>query len=290
MVIVLNVVCVCPIKEIKATETFNVPDRAKKRRLADNQNVSRATIMEPRSNTLFHFTKTKEKLFQILLYGFWPRYVLEDTSWFSMVDNDCRAFPMVCFCDIPLSRISEHISFYGSYGIGLSKRWAEENGMNPLFYISPRSNLDFTLFDNIAITLKGTRKDNKKETKNNIRYLLSHIKPTKGKMRLKRKIVEKEFYQESEWRYVPLDDRIKMFLNEVDYHNENELEKLHKETKEHCSLKFNPTDVSFIFVPKDKNIPSLIMFMQSKLNNYSDEELKVLFSRVISIENILKNI
>jgi hypothetical protein len=77
--------------------------------------------MKPKSHTLFHFTKNVEFVKNILLDGFWPRYCLEDLSWY-VFDVGYVAFPMVCFCDIPLSRINEHVGFYGEYGIGVTKK------------------------------------------------------------------------------------------------------------------------------------------------------------------------
>jgi hypothetical protein len=92
--------------------------------------------MRPRSQSLFHFTNQAESLFDILKAGFWPKYCLEDIGWQNFEKFDYIAFPMVCFCDIPLSRIAEHTGYYGSYGIGLKKEWAEKNALNPVLYIS----------------------------------------------------------------------------------------------------------------------------------------------------------
>ena len=76
------------------------------------------------ASALFHFTDTFEKLINIFKTAFRPQYCLED--WYEIYP-DLRgrlymsAVPMVCFCDIPLSQIGEHIKDYGSYAIGLSK-------------------------------------------------------------------------------------------------------------------------------------------------------------------------
>ena len=82
--------------------------------------------MQPRSDTLFHFTKNINTLKNILQNGFWPRYCLEDFNWYN-AELGYIAYPMVCFCDIPLSRINEHVKFYGDYGIGLTKNWGLTN-------------------------------------------------------------------------------------------------------------------------------------------------------------------
>lgn len=77
------------------------------------------------SETLFHFTgreKGKETLLSILENGFYPRYCIENLSSYNEnTESQYPAFPMVCFCDIPLTRIKTHTKHYGEYAIGLKK-------------------------------------------------------------------------------------------------------------------------------------------------------------------------
>lgn len=72
------------------------------------------------ANTLFHFTKEKNTLINILKTKFYPRLCLEDNFIFSK-ESTKMAYPMVCFCDIPLSQINNHAATYGKYAIGLKK-------------------------------------------------------------------------------------------------------------------------------------------------------------------------
>ena len=78
------------------------------------------------SNCLFHFTNSAENLLNILENEFNPRYCLENLKFLDfspkMTDYFEIAIPMVCFCDIPLSKIKTHISIYGNYGIGMKKK------------------------------------------------------------------------------------------------------------------------------------------------------------------------
>lgn len=68
------------------------------------------------ANTLFHFTRTRETLINILKTRFYPRLSLEENFFFSKM-GDKIAYPMVCFCDIPLSQIKNHTNSYGKYAI-----------------------------------------------------------------------------------------------------------------------------------------------------------------------------
>jgi Putative abortive phage resistance protein AbiGi, antitoxin len=52
---------------------------------------------------------------------------------------------IVCFCDLPLSNLSEHLNFYGNYGIGLTKEWGIGKGINPVIYLSQASELNIQL-------------------------------------------------------------------------------------------------------------------------------------------------
>ena len=87
------------------------------------------------ANTLFHFINSLEHIISILINDFTPRYCIE--SFYYLGEEDFQpefALLMVCFCDIPLSQIRNHVEVYGGYAIGLSKEWGIENGINPVMY------------------------------------------------------------------------------------------------------------------------------------------------------------
>ena len=72
------------------------------------------------ANTLFHFTDHIDKLVGILENEFYPNYSLENQEHIGPVIFEI-AFPMVSFCDIPLSQTQAHTVYYGNYAIGLKK-------------------------------------------------------------------------------------------------------------------------------------------------------------------------
>ena len=154
--------------------------------------------LNPKSHTLFHFTKNNETLKLIIKNGFWPRYCLEDVGWLRYKKFDFIAYPMVCFCDIPISRVDEHVNFYGKFGIGLSKEWAEANRLTPILYVASNNHIpdSYRKIIDLAYNLEETAKN---EAKKSVRYLLAHAKPTDGNMVIGGEFVPKEFHQESEW-------------------------------------------------------------------------------------------
>ncbi|HAS6258658.1 TPA: hypothetical protein RQK60_004579 [Vibrio vulnificus] len=244
--------------------------------------------MKPKSHTLFHFTKSRDTLKLILKNGFWPRYCLEDVEWMKVGNTKFAAFPMVCFCDIPLSRVDEHVKFYGEFGIGLTKEWAVKNGLSPIQYVSSNSDVPSAYQKLINVLSSNT------DTKSGwdyLRYLTSYCKPIEGNMVIDGKIVEKEFIQESEWRFIASNNEgMAEFLSHSNFDNEEKLSEANQKTLQNNQLKFNANDIKYIFVKQDSDIPDIINFIQSELDFYLSSDLKVLMSRVISLESIVADL
>lgn len=241
--------------------------------------------MTPRSRTLFHFTKNVDVLKQILAGGFWPKYCSEDIRWVGQDDAQTIAFPMVCFCDIPLSRIADHVTFYGQYGLGMTRDWAIANGLNPILYIAGENfvRAELRKLNDHANQLKDEQRVPAKES---VRYIYAHAKPATGIMVVDGSPVEKDFYLESEWRHVPRHKEIKPYLRHEAFSDAASLILENTKTDEHCRLKFTPKDIKYIFVRSDTDIPEVINFIQSKLDHYPHADTKVLMSRVTSLESI----
>ncbi|AOX08608.1 hypothetical protein D3C76_899700 [compost metagenome] len=245
--------------------------------------------MHPKSNTLFHFTKSSDTLKHVLKSGFWPRYCPEDVSWVGYEEFDYIAYPMVCFCEIPLSRLTEHVGFYGSFGLGLTREWAAKNGLNPVFYTSPGSPMatSFKSFNELA---NRVVKPVSTELKTLMRSYLSFSKPTAGTMIIDSKPIDKAFYQESEWRYVAQGDGVKQYLLAQEFSDPEIRDGHNKVTYERCLLKFTPADIKYIFVREDSDIPDIVNFIQTELDAYPGADLKILMSRVTSLESIRQDL
>lgn len=241
--------------------------------------------MLPKSNTLFHFTRSIDYLKNILLNGFFPRYCLEDAAF---LDIDYAGYPMVCFCDIPISRISEHTSFYGDYGIGLTKDWGIRSQLVPIVYTPPTGPAAELAKFLIDVDLKPKNRKHKDINDDLILHFNKFIpllKPLSGRMFIDGKLAEKEFYQENEWRYLP--DDFEMILGETEFSAKKDA--LNSEMEAH-SLKFSTNDIRYIFVKRDSELPILFDFIQNSLGMYPLNDLKILSTRITSLETLSRDL
>lgn len=253
------------------------------------------------ANTLFHFTSSKENIRNILTYTFSPRYCLEHIDFLGD-DMPDIAIPMVCFCDIPLSQVTEHVDTYGKYAIGLSKDWAIRNGISPVFYVyrDSRTNAIFDKLsksimrlDKIKTLVKGLSKEEIDEMATlDILELLSFCKIYKGRMWRKGKLsAEKIFYNEREWRYVPKINELNeisdyLFLSKELFDNEEKRSQSNFDLQM-FKIPFNPSDIKYIIVSEESERLEMIdMIEHIKGNNHSFNSLKVLNSKIISIDQI----
>ena len=278
------------------------------------------------AHTLFHFTYNKNSLLSILKNGLYVRYSLENFE--SLINDKAEiVFPMTCFCDIPLSHVRRHTNTYGKYAIGLSKSWGMKNQINPIIYTYPNSATTTILndvFENIEnffdIEEKelekfklnrsaeivyerfNTREEEFSKRVESVNSKLSHfiryIKPYEGKFYRNGDYLENtvRFYDEREWRFTP--SREFLFSKEMkdSYKSEyfKDLRKrraLNIKLAKHIKLTFEPNDVKFIIVERDNEIPDMIKKLDDIFGKTaSSNDLKLLGTRLISLEQILENL
>lgn len=227
------------------------------------------------SNTLFHFTKDLDTIKNILSDGlFWPIYCIEYDKG-PNVDGTFNAFPMVCFCDIPLSQISEHLSDYGKYGIGINKQWGKEK-ISPITYYNHKDAIMRSLYDRISPTIKE---------KDRILWL-SLLKRYYGKTwsSSRRKYYNKVLYNEQEWRYIPRNIKVSDLCKRVkeldDFKAKDESAHLKKE-----GLCFTPDVIKYIFVESKEDLSELNNFINEH-PTWNTNEKSYLSSRILTIKQI----
>lgn len=255
------------------------------------------------ANTLFHFTNSLENIVNILSNEFCPRYCMED---FRFIGDDECAIPMVCFCDIPLSQIRNHIGKYGGYAIGLEKNWGIKNGINPVFYVLPDSFPTNKIND--AVNILGEQSENEEITDTKVttelsksRHLMwdfiNYMKPYEGKAWNKKNFDGEytRFYDEREWRYIPniefdSEHEDLWFLTKDEFLNEDIRNESNKKIAELNKLSFTPKDIKYIIVNSDEEILTLCNAIDMiKGDKYTQNEMKILKTRIISKEQILSD-
>ena len=274
------------------------------------------------ANTLFHFTPTKRSLMAILSNGLYVRYCLENYE--SLVSGEAElVLPMTCFCDIPLSQVKRHSSTYGTYAIGLTKSWGMKNGVNPVIYTYPNSTTSM-LLDQIVDDIENffdvkeeevPRRNSKEilkplqddsllyfdkivELRRNLGHFIKFIKPYEGKFYRGNDYLEKpvRFYEEREWRFVPPMDLFVKSVLKDSYKGEyyKDLVKrraINIKLASHLKLNFDPSDIRFIIVEKESEIPDLLSEMEDVFGSRSTlNEFKLLSTRLISLEQILEDL
>jgi hypothetical protein len=246
------------------------------------------------ANTLFHFTSKLEYLELILENNFSPRFCLEDISGstkHNYTDGE-MAFPMVCFCDIPLSLVTNHSETYGEYAIGLTKEWALKNSIAPLlYYYKDSPNFDAIL--NIAESLK---KLDDNESKLNLTLevfkLGLYSKLYEGKFFRNGKYTEENvrFYDEREWRYVPdfkllLEKNVLASLMKKEFLNKDFLAKMNQELFQ-FKLKFEPKDIRYIIVKDENQILPIVDKLKKVKSKYSYEDVQILTTRIMTSKQL----
>jgi hypothetical protein len=267
----------------------------------------------PRPNTLFHFCKPDkedekdrmngiDKLKSILKNGFFPRYSLENVSAISKT-TDRIAFPFVSFCDIPIERLIPHSKFYGCCGIGMDKEnWGLGKKLNPVIYI----NGDTSLSESFKAVFKGAialnNSHDESEYLESMCKIAAYAKPLNGYAEtIQGKNQFKEFYQENEWRYVPINKinkkDIKLYILERDYKKDKE--RLNKIAEEKACLKFHPNNIRYIFVKTDFDADDLVDFIEDNISDILSDTRneqsrkhwkKMLFTKIVIFEELIKDI
>lgn len=228
--------------------------------------------MNLNSISLFHFTNKMDNIVHILKDGyFWPIYCPEVDKT-KNGDKYAYAFPMVCFCDIPLSQINEQTDDYGSYAIAMSKEWATEKGISPVLYYSSTESLAIKLFK---------RNMNKISKKDKILWF-ALLKKCRGKTwswkanKYKNKIL----YNEREWRYVPQTMTQEELCMKVVYEDFCGKE-VSANTKKY-GLTFDVKDIQYIIINKEDERKIFL----DKLKNIILKDKDIICSKILSFEQI----
>lgn len=259
------------------------------------------------ANTLFHFTRDTGNLINILIDGFYPRCCMENLEFIygqgtQQLATTGFAIPMVCFCDIPLSQISNHVEKYGGYALGLSKEWGESNGINPVMYELPNSNAIETIRESIHVTfpylINQSSEDEEYREKmrkigNELIFFSCYLKPYKGRRWDGEGFNGKEimFYDEKEWRYIPnynkiLEKSLRPYIFSHEFLDESQKLEFNEIFKEHFKLDFKPADIKYIIVDKESEVLEMAKKVENIETPFDLDEVKLLITNIFSVERL----
>ncbi|WP_158600269.1 abortive infection system antitoxin AbiGi family protein [Fibrisoma montanum] len=207
---------------------------------------------------------------------------------------------------------------YGSYGLGMTKEWGKANGLNPVLYFHYDDNSTyiksmvdaqsilydfFRLYDPLVkqsfskYPLISQLPNHTREILNmyfamkrvmeRVQNCFSYNKPYEDKRdgRL--------YYNEREWRFtIPYDQATNYEIPVIFPSLYPELlEKKHELMKlieEKYMLKFTPHDIKYIIVKDENDIEDIIEYMRST-GKYSEDQIKMLYPRIITNRQILED-
>lgn len=277
------------------------------RNMAKTINVGRSSGSKekPRSHipstvqpdTLFHFVSKREYLFEIIKRKMIsPRYCREDLSYLKLRNFKQLAYPMVCFCDIGLQRLEQHMDCYGYYGIAFPKHWCMGKGVQGVQYLSNES----SLYQDVREAIKVSRRidsDGAVESEQVLASFLTHqlmyYKPYQGKMRYRvdNRTRKKCLADECEWRFVPDVSTLDMPMAVSDaWKIDNYLDAYSSAlaTVPEVSLKFSVQDVKHIIISATEDLSTLMKASEEWQEEgvFSDQEIYQLLSKVLVWDEI----
>lgn len=222
-----------------------------------------------------------------------PRYVAETTSYLGVGNLNKMAFPMICFCDIPFSKIQIHINSYGEYGIAFNKTsLLMKYGIQPIHYISKNSPLIHDFHDAFLCCMEKDTIANEYELLSD--YLLSTLVFMKPVSEPKKENNEEYIFQnECEWRFVPKSsdlppDMELILLNEDVTEKSIQLYSKVLEKHDESWIKYEWSDVKYLIVPDEKDAFDIIDYIYELPINEKDK--KMLISKIEVTQRLMEDI
>lgn len=289
------------------------------------------------ANSLFHFVSSAEYVISSLKRrALCPRCCTEDVRYLN-IRNGEKQFDEVavlqkCFCDITLQNVlkefpvvstennehltkeqkdlipgkSTHLELYGRFALGFSKSWGEKNNLQPIQYIVEGSGRA----DEFSRAIEAAIKENdlSDSIADSIINRICFTKPVRGRMKRRTAAsgifefeIFKNFHDEHEWRYVPLNQQgidnliaktalldMAGLLNEMSDTIENE-------RFQNIWLHFHYDDIRYIIVPDNEGRLEIINAIQALNDDLFDNEKaalqkSILISKILVINEIAKDL
>ncbi len=205
------------------------------------------------------------------------------------------AYPMVCFCDIPLSKLKRHIGTYGNYGIGLAKNWGFKKNLSPVIYTKQKARTASNYEKLIKWYRQNFDEGSKNSKEKKFRQLFSDFlmftKPYSGKMFKNGKNQFTRFYDEREWRWVPriTNKDIWTHLGKEQFLNKEIKDKADLMVSELYRLHFQPKDINYLILNTEEEIDDFIQSIEQIKEKFNKRTIKKLTSRIITRQQIISD-
>jgi len=250
------------------------------------------------ADTLFHYTRRKEWLINILKNGIAPRFSkeLDQSLGDSLTMSQYLYVPMACFCDTPLSLVNKHMDIYGSYGVGLTKEWGIKNQLNPVIYMIKENSVNSNLVISNHYAAISTHFSTHKGSSNaaefsDSSFIYQFLKPYKSGSYYKRgnRIYKNYvYYDEREWRYVPVNvQHNRLHPNVIPSPTRLQIKEANDSLRS-SALTFNAKDINYIIVKKAGDVDDILRAIEkSKFFDIGDKQY--LTTTLITADRIKKD-
>ena len=252
------------------------------------------------ANILCKYMDKPEYLHEILkASAIKPRYVEEIIDYLNITGVPAITIPMICFCDIPFSKVSKHTENYGQFGIALYKVKCFNKNVQPVTYINPNSNYfsDFRDTINTLMDLlinKGEKLEDKWSFLSDFMLTqLVYSKPIVGDMNTRSGKKKLLFKDECEWRYIPkLPKDMDLVLKPVDASPEGREIYNKALASKKCRktwFRFTPDEICYLIVPNESEASNLIDFINSGKLRMSRKDKNKLISKIEITSKIVQD-
>lgn len=220
------------------------------------------------SSTLFNFTDSIDRLINNLKQGIYCHNTLEKLPG----NRHEYRVPMACFCDIPLSLISDHFEWYGSYGIGVKREYARELKAQPVHYITSEN-----------LFIKNLVKD-KTFSEYNRKYLIPYLKKFSGDQLFPPSKINrrKKFYDEREWRFIPDPKLTEIYFGEKSIADKKEA----SQPKLRFPLKLK--EIEYIIIENESDFEIIIPELR-RISEQKNVKFETLIAKIITAKQIKKD-
>lgn len=200
---------------------------------------------------------------------------------------------MVSFSDLRPSELRPIIKSYGKFGIGLTKKWAIANKLNPVMYVSQESYVIIDFFEGIEHFYEIVKKSQDTSGQieiayNNVINMLRYIKNYVGELKRANgeKTPEHVFAKEREWRFVPsIKNNIYAFVPKNKIRTRYQ-KAYYNKMVEHIKLSFEIDDIAYIIVENKSDINALIKCLKDNMK-HDALQIDKLLSRIRTCDKII---